>query len=45
MFFEQGYTMNLPSEIIVSLDVAANEIIEVKVGGKALNLCEAVIEI
>ncbi|MFA9376008.1 MAG: PhzF family phenazine biosynthesis isomerase [Lachnotalea sp.] len=45
MIFEQGYSMNLPSEIIVSLSVVANEIKEVKVGGKALNLCEVVIEI
>lgn len=45
MTFEQGYTMKLPSEIIVSLEVKANQIKEVKVGGKALNLCEVVLEI
>jgi PhzF family phenazine biosynthesis protein len=45
IIFEQGYSMNLPSEINVSLDIVANEIEEVKVGGKALNLCEVILEI
>lgn len=45
LIFEQGYPMNLPSEIHVSLAIAANEIEEVKVGGKALNLCEVILEI
>lgn len=45
MIFEQGYSMNLPSEILVSLNVVDDEIKEVKVGGKALNLCEVGIEI
>ncbi|MDF2512367.1 MAG: phenazine biosynthesis protein PhzF family [Herbinix sp.] len=45
IIFEQGYSMNLPSEIQVSLGIAANEIEEVKVGGKALNLCEVILEI
>lgn len=36
--FEQGYTMNMPSEIIVSLIIEGSEVLEVKVGGKALNL-------
>lgn len=44
MIFEQGYSMNLPSEIVVSLGVAGNAITEVKVGGKAFNLCEVDIE-
>ncbi|WP_102400364.1 PhzF family phenazine biosynthesis protein [Haloimpatiens massiliensis] len=35
---EQGYSMKMPSEILVSLNVQGNEITEVKVGGKALNL-------
>lgn len=38
--FEQGYSMKKPSEIIVSLGIQDNEIVEVKVGGKALNLYE-----
>ncbi len=42
--FEQGYSMKLPSEILVSLGIAENEIMEVKVGGKALNLCEIELE-
>jgi len=45
IIFEQGYSMNLPSEIHVSLSIAANEIKEVKVGGKALNLSEVILEI
>lgn len=43
--FEQGYSMKKPSEIIVSLGIQDNEIVEVKVGGKALNLSEIEIEI
>lgn len=43
--FEQGYTMNMPSEILVDLSVENNEIHEVRVGGKALNLTEVEIEI
>ena len=38
--FEQGYSMNMPSEIIVSLNIKDNEIDQVKVGGNALNLVE-----
>ena len=45
LVFEQGYSMNLPSEIHVSLCIKANEIEEVKVGGKALNLREVILEI
>lgn len=45
IIFEQGYSMNRPSEIQVSLGIVSNEIEEVKVGGKALNLCEVIIEI
>lgn len=42
---EQGYSMKKPSEIIVSLTTVEKEIVEVKVGGKALNLSEIQIEI
>lgn len=38
IIFEQGYTMEMPSEIFVSLSLNNNEINEVKVGGRALNL-------
>jgi PhzF family phenazine biosynthesis protein len=34
---KQGYSMNKPSEIIVKLITKENNIIEVRVGGKALN--------
>jgi len=37
---EQGYCMNLPSKILVSLSVKNNKITDVKVGGKALNIQE-----
>lgn len=43
--FEQGYTMKKPSEIIVFLKIREKNIIEVKVGGKALNLSEIEIKI
>jgi PhzF family phenazine biosynthesis protein len=43
--FEQGYSMNMPSEIMVSLSVENNDIREVRVGGKALKLTEIKIEI
>ncbi|WDV47190.1 PhzF family phenazine biosynthesis protein [Clostridiaceae bacterium M8S5] len=36
--FEQGYAMNMQSEILVILNVVGDEITAVKVGGKALNL-------
>ena len=42
---EQGYSMEKPSEIIVSLITEGKEVIEVKVGGKALNLSEIEVEI
>lgn len=45
MVFEQGYSMNKPSEIRVSLSVQENEILEVKVGGIARNLVLAEVEI
>ncbi|MBP2642706.1 MAG: phenazine biosynthesis protein PhzF family [Firmicutes bacterium] len=43
--FEQGYSMKKPSEIRVSLSVKNSKIIEVKVGGKALNLSLIEVEI
>ncbi|MBV7272059.1 PhzF family phenazine biosynthesis protein [Clostridium sp. PL3] len=43
--FEQGYSMNKPSEILVSLTVRENEILEVKVGGNAMNLTLIEVEI
>lgn len=43
--FEQGYFMKKPSEILVSLTVKENEILEVKVGGIAMNLALAEVEI
>ena len=45
MVFEQGYTMQMPSEIIVSLVIDNNQIVEVRVGGKALNLIMKEVEI
>lgn len=42
---EQGYSMRKPSEIIISLVTEGKEIIEIKVGGKALNLSQIEIEI
>jgi len=42
---EQGYSMGKPSEIIVALTTYGKEVIEVKVGGKALNLSEIEVEI
>lgn len=43
--FEQGYSMKRPSEILVSLNVEENEVLEVKVGGKSLNLSTIEIKI
>lgn len=43
--FEQGYAMKRPSEISVALTVEGKEILEVKVGGKALNLPSIEVEI
>jgi PhzF family phenazine biosynthesis protein len=43
--FEQGDSMNRPSEIMISISVENDEIHEVRVGGKALNLTEIKIEI
>ncbi|WP_414732474.1 PhzF family phenazine biosynthesis protein [Acetobacterium carbinolicum] len=43
--FEQGYSMKKPSEILVALTVKDNEIREVKVGGRAMNLTLSKVEI
>lgn len=40
ILIEQGYSMKKPSEILVSLTIEEKEIVGVKVGGKALCLCE-----
>ena len=42
---EQGYSMGKPSEIIAELVTQDEEVTEVKVGGKALNLSEIEVEI
>lgn len=42
---EQGYSMGKPSEIMVKLRTEGKEVIEVKVGGTALNLSETEIEL
>ncbi|MFT8352027.1 PhzF family phenazine biosynthesis protein [Clostridium saccharoperbutylacetonicum] len=42
---EKGYSMEKPSEIIVALRTEGEEVIEVKVGGKALNLSEIEVKI
>lgn len=45
IIIEQGYSMKKPSEIIVSLAFQNKEIVEVLVGGKALNISEIEVEI
>ncbi|WMT39850.1 PhzF family phenazine biosynthesis protein [Paenibacillus sp. D2_2] len=45
IIFEQGYSMKRPSEIRVSLAIKENNIFEVKVGGKAMNLTLMEVEI
>lgn len=45
IILEQGYTMEKPSEILVSLAIEGKEIAEVKVGGKALNLSSIEVDI
>lgn len=45
LIFEQGYVMKKPSEIRVSLVIKDNEISEVKVGGRAMNLALREVEI
>ncbi|MEK6264950.1 MAG: PhzF family phenazine biosynthesis protein, partial [Clostridium sp.] len=45
LIFEQGYSMNRPSEIRASLTTKDDEIIEVKVGGNASDLKVLTLEI
>ncbi len=45
LVMEQGYSMGMPSEILVSLTTEGNAVLQVKVGGKALNLAEREIEL
>lgn len=45
LVFEQGYSMNKPSEILAKLEVTNNEITSVKVGGKAIVMKEIEIEV
>ncbi|QZY53870.1 PhzF family phenazine biosynthesis protein [Crassaminicella profunda] len=45
LIFEQGYSMNKPSEISASLSTNDENIIAVKVGGNASDLKEKIIEI
>jgi PhzF family phenazine biosynthesis protein len=45
LVFEQGYSMNNPSEILAVLTIKDKKIIEVKVGGTASNIHEKNIEI
>jgi PhzF family phenazine biosynthesis protein len=40
LIFDQGYTMNLPSEIFASLNVDENKITRINVGGKGLDQTE-----
>jgi PhzF family phenazine biosynthesis protein len=45
MKFEQGYSMNKPSEIFVTLQINNNQIRKVQVGGRAIQFGERKIEI
>ncbi len=45
IIIEQGYSMNKPSEILVSLKTDDKDILKVWVGGQALNLKETVVDI
>ncbi len=45
VIIEQGYSMDKPSEILVSLSTLGDKIEEVRVGGKALNISEIEVEI
>ena len=42
---EQGYTMNMPSEILVSVEQNNGRIERVRVGGKAININEIEVEL
>lgn len=45
LVFEQGYSMNAPSEILAQLSIQNGEIVEVKVGGRAANIQQKVISL
>ena len=45
LIFEQGYSMDMPSEIKASLAVDNESIKRVKVGGKGSNIREVTVEI
>jgi PhzF family phenazine biosynthesis protein len=45
LVFEQGYSMGRPSEILACLAISGKEIVEVRVGGIALGLKKAEIEL
>ncbi|KNZ40924.1 PhzF family phenazine biosynthesis protein [Acetobacterium bakii] len=45
LVFEQGYAMKKPSEIMVSIISQGQEVVEVRVGGIALNLSEIEIDL
>jgi len=40
LIFEQGYSMSMPSEILVKLKINKDEIVEVQVGGTTSNIQE-----
>jgi len=42
---EQGYTMNMPSEILTSLTLIDGEIERVRVGGRTMNIKELELDI
>lgn len=42
---EQGYTMEMPSEILASVEMDDGEIIRVRVGGKAIDIKELEVEL
>jgi PhzF family phenazine biosynthesis protein len=42
---EQGYTMNMPSEILASVKMVGQEITRVRVGGKAIDIKEIEVEL
>ncbi len=45
LVFEQGYSMQRPSEILAGLSVLKKEVLEVKVGGVAKGINEIIIEV
>jgi predicted PhzF superfamily epimerase YddE/YHI9 len=45
LVYEQGYSMEKPSEILVNLEIEEEKIVEVKVGGIASNIQQKEIKI